>query len=138
MENREHVNCQESITFGNVGAVTTQGPSADCADDTLSMNVRVSSAGDLYCYWILEKKQTSLFLLLVQETLSDDRTEQNARPTVNYGPCIICHDNKACILFIGCNHLASCVRCSETCGNYCPVPNCNHPIIERLRVFESM
>ncbi len=79
-----------------------------------------------------------LFLFLVQETVSTNPTEHRERRIVNYGPCVVCHVNKACILLIGCNHLACCGQCSVSCGNFCPIPNCNHPIIERLRVFEPV
>ncbi len=84
------------------------------------------------------KKQTFLFFCLAQETLLTHSTEQNERHIANYGPCIVCNVNKACILFVGCNHLACCGKCSEACGNFCPVSNCGQSIIERLRVFEPI
>ncbi|CAF1549110.1 unnamed protein product [Rotaria magnacalcarata] len=54
----------------------------------------------------------------------------------NFGPCIICHVNESCILFLGCNHLACCGQCAATCGNICPVPNCRQQIRDYLPVFK--
>jgi len=55
---------------------------------------------------------------------------------VNYGPCVRCDVNERCILLVGCNHLACCSQCLTHCNNRCPVPNCNRPFQQYLRVFK--
>jgi hypothetical protein len=45
MEQKEHVNCQETIMFGKVDAFIETPISNNCADDTLLSDVRSSTAG---------------------------------------------------------------------------------------------
>ncbi|CAM4830860.1 unnamed protein product [Rotaria magnacalcarata] len=80
----------------------------------------------------LEVKSSST----VVEAHLGSSSQQNETRVINFGPCVVCNVNRACILFIGCNHLVCCNRCSESCGETCPLESCNCHINGRLRVFE--
>ncbi|XP_071964021.1 putative inhibitor of apoptosis isoform X2 [Antedon mediterranea] len=120
-ENDESSFKSDSMSCSKVDSL--KGDSQNCKDDSLQANGKSKHQA-----LELPKNDDSTTSRQGRRSTSSESDEENLseelkstlRDLREKGTCKICMDNEACVLFVPCSHLATCVSCAENLSS-CPI-----------------
>ena len=74
--------------------------------------------------------------LTKKRSLENHPKGEDEKATCNNLICVVCMENKACVVNIDCGHLCLCFRCSkEIYSTYGGCPTCRKPYVNLCKVF---